>query len=208
MKLWQLLEKTDAIGLREDDVDGLAKLEVANLLLSQIVERRALAAACRRAAVDMVPSGPRIQRGSRVRLVHLLTRRVVHLERDPRTDVTRVVVKDDDGNETLSVSDCLRIEDTNSTDAAIWTSGGTVSLQFCGTNASLLSDSKFVSWQAVAQGENGPEGTEWAGELVRQFPPNASHTELATMLSRACEEGGAHRAAEEHLPPRRRGKAL
>ena len=204
MKLWQLLEKTDSIGLDEDSVDGLNKAEVVDLLITKIMERRNRAAACRRASAELVPSGPRLQRGSRVQLVHLLTRRVIYWVQDSAQGRPRVVALpagDVNHSAVLGGSNCLRISDTSTTVSGRteWIAGRPISLQFCGTNSTVQSVGQHIGLQAVGPGATGSDETEWIGEQVRQLQLNMSKMELATTLARVCEEGGAHIAAEGHL---------
>jgi tetratricopeptide (TPR) repeat protein len=200
-KLWQLFEKTDAIGLGEESVEGLSRMEVVDLLLDKIFERRNLETACRRASAELVPSGPRLQRGSRVKLVHLLTRRTIYWVQNATRGRAQVVALPDASNMSLGErSDCLRIDDAaNAGGGTEWVVGEAISLQICGTNATIQSIGQHIGWQAVGPGTTGSDETAWVGERVRQLPANASKLEMASKLARVCEESGAYHAAEDHL---------
>eukprot|EP01043_Picozoa_sp_COSAG02_P041470 COSAG02_NODE_3441_length_6735_cov_38.359233_1_plen_1640_part_10 len=201
-KLWQLLEKADSIGLGDDDVEGLSKTELVELLREKILERRSLEKACRRASAELVPTGPRLQRGSRIKLMHLLTRRTIYwvhnqthglakLEAAPT--VRRNISLDGE-------SDCLRIDDT--ADAGVmapWVAGEAIRIRVCSENATLQSVGQQIRWQAIKPGTDGSDETIWIGERVRQLAVNVSYQEMATKLARLCEESGAYKAAEGHL---------
>eukprot|EP01043_Picozoa_sp_COSAG02_P061802 COSAG02_NODE_8378_length_2592_cov_2.590854_1_plen_536_part_10 len=154
-KLWQLLEKTDAIGLGEDDVDGLSKTEVVELLLEKILERRSLEKACRRASAEVVPTGPRLRRGSRIKLMHLLTRRTIYwvhnvthglAKLDAAPTIRRNISLDGE-------SDCLRIDDTADVGVmAPWVAGEAIRIRVCNENATLQSVGQQIRWQAVTPG--------------------------------------------------------
>ena len=201
-KLWQLLEKTESVGLGEDDVEGLSRKELVDLLLEKILQRRSLETACRRASVELVPAGPRLQRGSRLKLMHLLTRRTIYWVHN----VTDGLVKSETAptirrNISLDVeSDCLRIDDTVDVVAmAPWVAGQAIRIRVCNANATLQSVGQRIGWQAVEPGMGGSDEGVWIGERVRQLAVNASYLEMATKLARLCEESGAYKAAEGHL---------
>jgi tetratricopeptide (TPR) repeat protein len=196
LKMWQLLEKADAAGLDESDYDGMRKSEAAHLVISRIVQHRRLQAACRSAAAQDVPRGPRLQLGSKLRLLHVLTGHIVHFRH--ATDSAGNVVAETE-NHSSNTRSCLQIRGVGS-GSPHWISSHAAILQFCSTNVTLTNDSQSLWLKEVGPySSEHPEGATWVGEKVTQLPLNLNSSSASLHLSKLCEKGRAYQAAATHL---------